>query len=113
MSKQNLVKRNFPYIDTFNHKGPVVISVMRNITVGVFEHLKITSPMNVDKRLSYTQIILRGAALKKYQEVLVTYGQSAREFAVDECTLGKLTGIFAEYFWTWEKADTTGYDGHG
>ena len=26
--------------------------------------------------------------------------------------LGKLNGIFAEKFWTWEKTDTTGYDGH-
>ena len=52
---------------------------MRNITVGVFEHLNITSPMDVDKRLAYTQRILRGAALKKYQEVLVTCRQSEKE----------------------------------
>ena len=44
---------------------------MRNINVGVFEHLNINSTMDVDKRLAYTQHILRGAALKKYHEVLV------------------------------------------
>ena len=38
-SKQNLVKRKFPYIDTFNHEVPVVISAMRDLTVGVFDHL--------------------------------------------------------------------------
>ena len=38
-SKQNLVKRQFTYIDTFNHDGPVVINTMQNLTVGVFEHL--------------------------------------------------------------------------
>ena len=46
-SKQNLMKRKFPYIDTFDHNGPVVIGAMHNLTVGVFEHLKITSPMDV------------------------------------------------------------------
>ena len=59
LSNQNLVKRQFPYINTFDHEGPVVISAMRNLTVGVFEHLKITSPMYVEKSLSYTQRILR------------------------------------------------------
>ena len=40
---------------------------MRNLTVGVFENLKITSPMDMDKRLAYTHHILRGAALKNTQ----------------------------------------------
>ena len=62
-SKKNLVKRNFPYIYTFDHEGPVVTSAMHKLTIGVFENLKITSPMDVDKRLAYTQSILRGAAL--------------------------------------------------
>ena len=78
-SKQNLVKRKFPYINTLYHEVPTVISTMRNINVGVFEHLSITSPMDVDKRLAYTQHILRGAALKKYHEVLVTCRQSEKE----------------------------------
>ena len=62
-SKQKLVKKQFPYIDTFDHKGPVIIDAMRNITTGVVEQLDITSPMFVDKRLANTQRILRGAAL--------------------------------------------------
>ena len=74
--KQNLGKRKFPYIDMFNHEGPKVISAMRDLTAGVFEHLEITSPMDVDKSLAYTQRIIRGAALKKYREVLVTCRQS-------------------------------------
>ena len=62
-SKQNHVKRKFPYINTFDHEGPAGVSTMRNITIGVFEHLKTTSPMLVDQRISYMQHILRGAAL--------------------------------------------------
>ena len=85
---------------------------MRDLNVGVFEHLDITSPMDVDKRLAYTKRILRGAALKKYREVLVTCRRLARELAGDDWTLSDLTGLSAEYFCTWAKTDTTGYDGH-
>ena len=60
----------------------------------------------------YTQRILRGSALKKYREVLVTCKQSAKELAGDEFTLGYMNGLSTEDFWTWEKTDTTGYDGY-
>ena len=36
----------------------------------------------------------------------------AKELASDECTLGELTGISTEYFWTWANTDTMEYDGH-
>ena len=35
----------------------------------------------------------------------------AKELAGDEWTLGKLTRLSAEDFWTWEKTYITGYDG--
>ena len=85
---------------------------MRNLTVRVFDHLEITSPMDVDRRLAYTQRILRGSALKKYREVLVTCRKSEKEIAGNEWILGKLTELSVEDFWTWEKTETTGYDGH-
>ena len=59
-TKQNLVKRNLPYIDTFNHMGTYAVRTMRNLTSGVFEDLEITSPMYVDKRVNYTQRLIRG-----------------------------------------------------
>ena len=65
--------------------------------------------MDVDKRLAYTQRILRGAALKKYQEVLVTCRQSEKDLTGDEWTLGKLNGISAEDSWTLAKTNTMGY----
>ena len=73
--KQNLVKRQFLYIDTLNHEGLVLINAMRDLTSGVFDHLEIISPTDVDTRLAYTQRILRGSALKKYREILVTCKQ--------------------------------------
>ena len=47
-TKQNLVKRNFPYINTFDHQGSIVVCAMHDLTVGVFEHIYITPPMDVD-----------------------------------------------------------------
>ena len=47
--KQNLFKRQFSYIDMFDHEGPVVINAIRNLTVGMFEHLEIISPTEVEK----------------------------------------------------------------
>ena len=44
---------------------------MRKLTSEVFEHLEITSPMDVDQRMAYIQNILIGSALKKYKAVLL------------------------------------------
>ena len=109
-SKEKLIKSQFPYIDMFDHEGPVVINAMRDLTVGVFENLEIILPTDVEKILAYTQRILRGDALKKYWEVLVTYKQSAKELAGDKWTLGVMNELSMEYFLTWENTDTTGYD---
>ena len=38
--------------------------------------------------------------------------QSAKELAGDDWTLGDLSRISTEDFWTWVKLDTIGYDGH-
>ena len=95
-SKQNLVKKKFPYIKTFDYEGPTVLSSMRNLTGGVFDHLDITSHMGVYKSLAYTQRILRGAAIKKYREVMVSFRQLAKELAGDEWNLNELAGISTE-----------------
>ena len=66
--KQNLVKRQFPYINTFNHEGPVVINVMQNLTAGLFERPEIILPTEVEKILACMQRILRGSALKNTEK---------------------------------------------
>ena len=96
----------------FDHEGPAVVSAMRNLTVGVSDHLEITSPMEVDQMVAYTHIILKGAEVKKYRQVMVGYMRSAKELAGDEWNLGELADLSANYFQTWVKTDTTGYDGH-
>ena len=110
--KQNLVKSNFPYIDTFDHEVTAVVSAMRNLTAAVFDRLDITSHMDKDQRVAYTQRILRGAALKKYRAVLEECKQSEGGLAGDNWELGKLKGISTENFWDWVKKYGIGYDGH-
>ena len=39
ISKKYLVKRKLPYTNTFNHEGPALVSAMRNLNFGVFEHI--------------------------------------------------------------------------
>ena len=39
VSKQNLVKRKFPYINTFYHEVTSVVNVIRDLTIIVCEHL--------------------------------------------------------------------------
>ena len=54
---------------------------MRDLTVGVFYHLDITSPIAVYKRIAYMLRILRGAALKKVPRGsgdMQTVGKGAR-----------------------------------
>ena len=62
--KQNLVTRKLPFVKVFNHEGTVVIDAMRDQTVGVFGHLDITSKLDLDIGITYTERILRGSSLK-------------------------------------------------
>ena len=60
------------------HEGPTVIRAMRDITVGVFEHIEITYNMDVDKIIEYMECILRGTALNKYIQDLTDLKDSAK-----------------------------------
>ena len=71
---------------------------MCDITSGLFEHIETTYTMDVDQRVSYTQCILRGAALKNYKAVLVECNQSANDLAGDSWYLGELKEISTDNF---------------
>ena len=71
-------------MDTFDYTGPAVVQAMRNITVGVFEHLETTSPMDVGQRVGYTQHIFRVSVLKKYRMVLAECKESAKGIDVSK-----------------------------
>ena len=72
----------------FNNEGPVVVLAMSNLTVRVFEHLETTSNLDIDKRINYKQIILRGTPLKKYKQVLAGYKDLEKGISGDQWNLG-------------------------
>ena len=88
------------YIDMFDHEGPALVIIMHDLTSGMFDHLDITSTMEVDQRVSYMQRILRMDAPKKYKAVLLEYKQLDKDLAEDKCTLGDLKGLSIDDFWT-------------
>ena len=42
-----------------------MVNAMRDLIVGIFEHLDITSKTYIDTRVKYKECILEGPALKK------------------------------------------------
>ena len=69
-----------------------MVSTMCDLTCGVFEHLEITSTMDVNQRISYTQRLLRGAALKKYKSVLMECKESAKDIPGEQVDPRKFEG---------------------
>ena len=108
--RKNIVNRKLPYSNKFDYEVPAVVSAMSKLTIGEFDHLEIKYPMDVDERVSYTQCILRGAALKKYNTVMEEYKQSANELAGDKWDLGALKGRSTDNLWDWANKDGIGYD---
>ena len=82
----------------FDHEVPAVISAMRDITVGVFENIEITSVMDVYARIKYMKRILRGPALNKYWHVLAECKESEKELAGDKLSLGMEKVVSMEQF---------------
>ena len=48
----------------FDYEGPATINAIHDLTVGVFEHLAITSNLDPDLRVKYIERILHGSVLK-------------------------------------------------
>ena len=78
----------------------------------MLDNLDITSLMDGDRGLAYTQRILKGYALKHYREVMILCRSLAKELAGNQWNLSKLSGISADVFWTWAKVDTKGHNGY-
>ena len=97
-STQNLIKREFPWIDMFDHEGPTVINVMRDLIVIVFEHLVIMSKKDLDLRIKYTERILRNSTLKKFRQVLLTCKDAARGLVGNQWTLRAAKNMTMEQF---------------
>ena len=88
-----------------------MVHTMRDLTSGIFEHLEITSPLDIDKRFNYRQRLLRVLALEKYNTVLADYKDPGKGITGDQWTLSAKKGVTKEQLWTWSKQD--GINGSG
>ena len=88
-----------------------MIRAMRNITVEVFNHLEITSEIDVDKMIKYTERILIGEAEKKYIQVLVECKDLEKGISRYQWNLGGTNNVTIEQFWDWVKLNAI--DGAG
>ena len=59
---------------------------MRELTSGVFEHLEVTSALDVDKIVNYTHRLLVGTVLNKYKTVLLEFKELANGISGDHWT---------------------------
>ena len=59
-----------------------MVNAMCDLTVGIFEHLHIMSKTGVDKRVKYTDHILKGASLNKYRAILLVCKEMKNIFIV-------------------------------
>ena len=74
---------------------------MHDITVRVFEHLDITSAMDVYVSIKYTERILREPVLNKYQLVLEEYKESEKVLSEYQWSLRFTKGFSMEQLCTW------------
>ena len=82
-----------------------MISMMRYLTVGLFEHLDIMSVMDLDPRIKYIEYILIVSVINKYLQVLEECKESTKGLAGDQWSLGLAKVIFMEQLCTWAKVD--------
>ena len=83
-----------------------MVRAMYDLKVGVFEHLEITSPMDADQRILYTQRILRGTDIKKYKQILEGCKVPIKGISRDQWALVVTKDVTTEQFCTWEKTET-------
>ena len=76
---------------------------MRDLTIGVFEHLEIISAMDVYKSIKYTQRILRVMARKKYKRVLEGLKESEKGIAEYQWALRSTKDVNMEQLLNWAK----------
>ena len=55
----------------FDHEGPTLDHSICGLTVGLFEHLNITSNNEEDHIFKYEERILTGHELKRYRAILL------------------------------------------
>ena len=96
----------------FDHEGPTMINAIRNLTVEVYKHLEISSKLDLDLRIKYTERILKVPVLKEFPQFMLECKELDKGLAGCQWSLGLEKSVTMEQFWTCanvERRDGTGY----
>ena len=99
-TNKNLVKNNFPYIDTFDHQGPTMLRAMFNLTVG-FLNTQRSHPLWMLIKLFIT---CRKSLVKQRLKSIIRYwwdAESEKGIAGYQWDLVLKNNVTMENFWTW------------
>ena len=89
----------------FDNEVPAIINMMHDLTVGVLGHQDITSKLDLDLRIKYTERILIRPELKKFWQVLLECKYPAKKLAGYQWSLGSTNIFTIEQLWTWTRLD--------
>ena len=94
-----------PIINYFDHKGTVGVSVLRDTSVGIFEHLGIKYWDIISKRWMYFEKFLRALALKKFRNVVLSCRDISKDNSENLWNLGEPENVVLDDFWYLCKVD--------
>ena len=80
-TKQNFNNLTFAVIKYFDHQASKIIHVLRKMMVTVFEHLGITTWKGTEHRWIFVENFLKGPALIKFRNVVLSCKNIARDEA--------------------------------
>ena len=83
---------------------------MNNLATRVFGHPEITSKIDLDIRIKYTDKILSNSAIHQFKMVLLACKETAWGFSGDYLTIRVANNITMEQLWGWSKVDVMGHD---
>ena len=71
-TKQNINMLTFPVIKYFDHQGPKIVHVLRDMMVSLFEHLGFTNWKGIDRRWMFVEKFLKGPYLIKFRNIVLS-----------------------------------------
>ena len=92
-------------IKYFDHQGPKVSCVLRDMKVSVFEQLGINTWEVIDRRLRLFEQVLKGSALTKYRNTVIAKNELVREEYGYQWGIGEPEYVASHDLWAFYKTD--------
>ena len=89
----------------FNFEIPVIVNMMRNIMVVVFEHMEITANIDLDLIIKFTERVLKVQVMNKYIVNMLVCNEMSREYSRGQWTLVVAIYVSMWNLCTWSKQD--------